>query len=279
MYLNKNPLHYNKMTLCILDFETTGLVPTSDEIIECAMKIYDKEYVYSTLVKPDHVGKAPPGYHGAYIFPKITELTGITNRMIYKQGITQKLLAQQIYEFLETHKVTHIVAHNGDQFDFILLKLLLLRFGYNFTKYQYIDTMYLFKIILRKTKTRCTSMSQENLCSMFQVVQKDAHRALGDVVALESLWYHIVTLYSLRTKQYLNYNYDVLKKLGSPSIEYSDRIVYYISHLLEMYHEKRPVLTIRNVNGRTRSLLYNFLDKQKIKFHHETGSNYVTFRQ
>ena len=71
MYLNKNPLHYNKMTICILDFETTGLVPTSDEIIECAMKIYDKEYVYSTLVKPDHVGKAPPDIMGRTSFPRL----------------------------------------------------------------------------------------------------------------------------------------------------------------------------------------------------------------
>ena len=117
------------------------------------------------------------------------------------------------------------------------------------------DTMYLFRH-LKKNKNTMYEYAQENLCSMFQVVQKDAHRALGDVVALESLWYHIVTLYSLRTKQYLNYNYDVLKKLGSPSIEYSDRIVYYIfSKFYLKCVMKRPVLTIRNVNGRTRSCI------------------------
>ena len=76
------------------------------------MKIYDKEYVYSTLVKPDHVGKAPLTVMGRAHSSQDYRIDRNYQSNDLQTRNHTKLLAQQIYEFLETHKVTHIVAHN-----------------------------------------------------------------------------------------------------------------------------------------------------------------------
>lgn len=263
-------------SICILDFETTGLMPTSDEIIECALKIYEKPIVYSTLVKPDHVGKAPPGYHGAYILPKITEITGITNQMIHKQGICQEMLAKQMYEFFKKNGVKYIVAHNGEGFDFILLKLLFLKYNYDFTQFLYIDTMYLFKRIFQKMGIKCKSFSQKNLCELFRIHQENAHRALGDVEDLEQLVYHMVTEYGLHFETYIHYNYPEIYKL-SEGERVSDNVLVYISHLFELCDSEHTYLQIQQISGRMRSMLYNFVEKNKLHLFHESGNNIVKF--
>ena len=64
------------MTLVFYDFETTGLNPYHDEIIEFAFKNDDDSI--SSLVKPSSPLKT-----------EITSITGITNQMIQKEGINQ----------------------------------------------------------------------------------------------------------------------------------------------------------------------------------------------
>ena len=60
------------ITKVILDFETSGLNPYHDDIIEIAMKVMDSDNQFTTLVKPKS---------NECISDEISSLTGITNKM------------------------------------------------------------------------------------------------------------------------------------------------------------------------------------------------------
>tara|TARA_B110001469_G_C9592019_1_gene293771 strand:+ start:368 stop:1189 length:822 start_codon:yes stop_codon:yes gene_type:complete len=265
------------INLCILDFETTGLLSTSDEIIECALKIYGKNNIYDKLVKPIKKGKSNPGYHGAYILPKITELTGITNKIIHTNGITQSELAENIFNFLENNHVEYIAAHNGDSFDFIFLKLLFIKYNYDYTKYKFIDTIYLFKNIHKQQSISNNSYSQKNLCTKYNIVQNNAHRAIGDVLDLESLIYEILTEYSLYIRKYINYN-DKLIYEYSKKYNYSDYIISHIKNIVKYLQSNDNTYIIENVNKKTRLLIYSWLEKNvNYKIYHKTENDKVMF--
>lgn len=264
------------INLCVLDFETTGLVPTSDEIIECALKIYEKDIIYNTLVKPDKIGNSKPGCHGAYILPKITELTGITNQMIYTNGISQKQLAENIYKFLETNNIKYIVAHNGESFDFIFLKLLFIKYNFDYTKYKYIDTINLFKSLNNLQSIKVNSYSQQNLCNRYNIIQNNAHRAIGDVLDLENLLYNCLIEYSINNKQYINYNDEFIYKISNVN-NYSDIIINHIHKIIYYLQSNNNELYIDNVNKRSRLLIYNWIEKNSSsKIYHKTVNDNLT---
>ena len=64
------------MVVIILDFETSGLNPYQDDIIEIGAKVMGTDNYYTTLVKPRS---------DKLINAKITEITGITNRLLRKE--------------------------------------------------------------------------------------------------------------------------------------------------------------------------------------------------
>ena len=61
----------------LLDFETSGLNPYHDDIIEIAMKELNTENKFTALVRPKS---------NELISDEITRITGITNKMLVKQG-------------------------------------------------------------------------------------------------------------------------------------------------------------------------------------------------
>ena len=64
--------------LLFLDFETTGLNPYLNDVIEIAIKKYGSDDYYQTLVKPKRLPKGLV----TYVPPHITNLTHITDQMI-----------------------------------------------------------------------------------------------------------------------------------------------------------------------------------------------------
>ena len=64
------------MNTFILDLETTGLSSQRDQIIEIAIKQFDTEKSYSSLVKPVKQS-------GKYVCDRIVEITGISNDFTY----------------------------------------------------------------------------------------------------------------------------------------------------------------------------------------------------
>ena len=169
----------------ILDFETSGLNPYHDDIIEVGFKVMDSGESHSALLKPKS---------NECISDNITRLTGITNRMLAKEGKDWKEVYQFINDFLISFKAENgkiaIISHNGEVFDFIFLRRIL-----NDLKQMNIKTFPIDNIIFIDTlllsKRLCSGRSsyrQSSLCLQYNINVKDSHRALNDVLVLEQLY-------------------------------------------------------------------------------------------
>ena len=124
------------MNTFFIDFETTGLNPYHDEIIEYAIKQYNSDNSISNLVKPNKTRMLPP---------KITEITGITTKDIFGENTTSIYninACENMFNFLKGNYngtgYIYLIAHNGILFDFVLLKELML--------FNYYDLVIILKI-------------------------------------------------------------------------------------------------------------------------------------
>lgn len=197
-----------------IDFETTGLNPFHDEIIEFAIKKYNSQSHATSLVKPNHVFMIPP---------KITEITGITTEMIFEGSdvISSINATEMIFTFLNQNYTgegkIYLIAHNGIPFDFVFLRTLIKRYCKqlninvndidlfrNYDNIVYIDSL----DVARSFVPHLYSYSQKNLCKIFNIVQNGAHRALNDVEVLEKVYYSIVN-YGINK---FKYDKDLLNK-------------------------------------------------------------------
>lgn len=148
----------------VLDFETTGLSPTSDNIIEIAALKIDKNgnelESFSTLVNPLC---SIPG--------KITQLTGITDDMLCDAPCILEVIGD-LYAFLGEYP---IVAHNAP-FDISFLKAVYQKAGIT-AELHYIDTVNL-------AKQAYPGMPNYKLATLIQklgIANTQDHRALSDV--------------------------------------------------------------------------------------------------
>ncbi len=194
------------MNTFILDFETTGLNPYHNEIIEIAIKKFNSDKIYTDLVKPKLIG-------GRYVSDRITEITNITNIDIDEKGISQIQGCINLFNFIKENSdpelPIYIIAHNGTTFDFIYLLMLIRRykeycFDNNisvvellaiYNRFIYIDTLLLSRFLLPDRRY----YSQKSLCITYGIPQNDAHRAYGDVNDLEKV-------YNLMLIEYLKKN-------------------------------------------------------------------------
>lgn len=171
----------------ILDFETSGLNPYHDDIIEIGAKILGEDNIFTMLVKPKS---------GNLICKKITDITNITNRMIMNEGKSWEISYIAFYnwliENLDKNNPNLIVSHNGTTFDFIFLEKLLFHLNENshdieeLKKFNihYIDTL----LLSRKLLPSRTYYNQKSLCNSYNIDIIQEHRALGDVLCLEKIY-------------------------------------------------------------------------------------------
>ena len=103
-----------------LDFETNGLNPYLNDVIEIAIKKMNEGGHYQTFVKPK---KMPKGCLYDYVPPDIIKLTGITDKVIAKKGIEKSVATYNLLKFIEDNssleEPIYIVSHNGNNFDFL----------------------------------------------------------------------------------------------------------------------------------------------------------------
>jgi DNA polymerase-3 subunit alpha (Gram-positive type) len=172
--LNSNEMR-NTRTIWF-DFETTGLNPYHEKIIEISAKD-SKGVVYDTLLKIDTPLSA-----------EITKITGITNEMLETQGKPYNEAITEFYKYITcdtTNERIFMIAHNGDAFDRIFLKTQLKKLQLQLpTKVNFIDSIFVSKLLYPKIN----SHSMLSLGRYFSVVNESAHRASGDVNALCKLW-------------------------------------------------------------------------------------------
>jgi len=183
------------MNVFFIDFETTGLNPYHDEIIEFAIKQKDTENFVSNVVRPNKTKVIPP---------KITEITNITNDMVFSNlSVNSMNACELIFTFLKENYsgegFIYLIAHNGIPFDFVILRTLMKTYA-NGNDIKNIDLFDIYPIIKfidsldvsRKLVKDLDSYSQKNLCRVFNIVQENAHRAYGDVEDLNKVYNAVI---------------------------------------------------------------------------------------
>jgi DNA polymerase III subunit epsilon len=169
----------------VADIETTALSPEKGGmIIEVAgVKIKDNEIVetFSTLINPERK-----------IYPKTTELTGITNEMV--QG--QPVYGQALPDFFRFLGNAIFVAHNsGFDWDRYLMHFFPKVGIYPTNKV--IDTLALAKLYLPDNENH----KLDTLCNQFGISLDNHHRALDDSKATAEMLlafkkYHCTQLFN-----------------------------------------------------------------------------------
>jgi DNA polymerase III subunit alpha, Gram-positive type len=179
------------MVVIVFDLETSGLNPYHDDIIEIGAKVLNEDNSFQKLVKPK--SNRP-------ISKKITQITGITNKILREEGFDWLNAYSEFFNwFIECTKDNDnisIVSHNGDTFDFVFLKRMfkdLTNEGtdtsmLNTDKIHFHDTLPLTKRLYPNR----TYYNQPSLAKTFNILLIDAHRAMGDVLVLEQLYTKIL---------------------------------------------------------------------------------------
>ena len=166
------------MTTLVLDFESSGLNIFHDDVIEIAIKVFNTDNSFECLVIPQN----KKGLSG-----KITEITGITNQMLKDEGLNYKDAYSQMIAFIEENtnedEPFYLIAHNGAGFDFLFFKKIMKVMDQKFDNVRYVDSLFLSRLV----HPHQFSHSMKTLCKIHNVVNEQAHRAMGDVNALEKL--------------------------------------------------------------------------------------------
>ena len=192
------------MNLFILDYETTGLSPYFDGITEVAIKKLGEDHYYQTLVKPPI-----NGIHYKYVSDANIKITGITNEMIDEFGIDTNVSLYNTIKYIENNSLEgpiYIVAHNGTNFDFILLRRMIFNYQGDplnndiLNRINFIDSLNLAKAYIKNERH-----NQPGLCKKYQIVNESAHRALGDVNALEKLYIKMCEQFSFHNHKNSDY--------------------------------------------------------------------------
>lgn len=150
------------LNFTIFDFETTGLDPEKDRVIEmAAVKVSDGKIIseFSTLV------------NNGPVVPKITEITGITNEEL-QYGMPEKMAFQILNRFIGT--VNILVAHNA-AFDLAFLHHSLMRLAGRTFENSFYDTL----TINRDRHYYPHKLT--DMCARYDIKLEGAHRALNDV--------------------------------------------------------------------------------------------------
>ena len=162
--------------LVLFDTETTGLRFSRDEIIEFAAVVVERVNGEAQVVKEyDELVTLSPG---AFVPPKITELTGISNQDIRERGLPKTRICRDIGEMIAGN--TLLIAYNA-HFDLSFLFYMLLRDG---------DPA----ILKGKDKLDLLTVYRDRrpyphkLCSAIEAYGlsgkvKNSHRAVDDVIA------------------------------------------------------------------------------------------------
>lgn len=158
-------------TFTAIDFETTGLYPATDRIVEFGGVRFKDGTVIATfdaLVDP-----------GVSVTAETLAITGISNEMLAgKPGISETLP-----EFIGFIGESIIVAHNAG-FDVGFLRAALQTAGLPDVKNPIIDT----QLLAQKAFPGQRSYSLQNLVTFLKFPPNNAHRALDDSIMCMKLF-------------------------------------------------------------------------------------------
>jgi DNA polymerase-3 subunit epsilon len=162
-------------TIVILDFETTGLYPMYDRVIEVGAVLVKEEKIIDTISQLMY-----PGYSIPYF---ITDITGISNAMVKGKPKPEKFMPI-LHKFIGNRPV---LAHNAS-FDQRFLLSEMQKIG------KAMDNTFLCTLKLARRLIIAPDYKLTTLTSHLKLkVPKShqAHRALNDVMATFHLWLHL----------------------------------------------------------------------------------------
>ena len=170
-------------SVMLLDLETTGLCPETDEVIEMAAVIiaYDRER--DGVVISDTLNCLVKLPEGQRLSAEITALTGITQNMLDSHGLTPRDAASRFMDMMYGGDLdcVLIVAHNA-HFDLSFLNTFLRKYfprrvGFSV---DVLDTL----TVLKDRKPYPHRLSDAITHYSLEQKVKNSHRALDDVMAL-----------------------------------------------------------------------------------------------
>jgi DNA polymerase III epsilon subunit-like protein len=186
-----------------IDFETTGFSPKKNRAIQWAAEISDAHpdlheiSHWSTLIRP---------LPYAYIYPKITNLTGISSSHLYgreSQAIPFGQAYDQFRQWINHHIPENtpfaFVAHNGHQFDYAILWWELSRLLKNTNSdtpgqkliRDFPSLTYFLDTLPMARRLICTPNGKYSLQHLYEWLFRtsipNAHDARGDVTAMRTI--------------------------------------------------------------------------------------------
>lgn len=165
---------YQKGTLIVLDTETTGLSPVSDNIVElayCVLASGRHQKEFSALVRSDKpVGSS-------------VHVHGITDRELHQNGIEP---ATALLALFGDCAGGLVLGHNVS-FDLSIIRSQAARLNIEMPVHSYVDTYELTRRFIDTQSYRLT-----DLRDLFQLPSETAHRALGDVKTTIALLMHLM---------------------------------------------------------------------------------------
>ncbi|WP_025728468.1 3'-5' exonuclease [Atopobacter phocae] len=162
-----------KNNITVIDFETTGLSPINDEIIQIGAIKYQDGIIVDTfdrLVKPS-----------GNVSPKIEKLTGITNKML-ESALPISDHLEDLYSFIQGET---LVAHNAD-FDMKFLLENFENYQIKHENFEVIDTLILARKLIHDTKNHKLTTLKEYLN-----IEAQSHNALEDCRVTGDLYYYL----------------------------------------------------------------------------------------
>lgn len=167
-------IHSEYDIVIFFDTETTGFDPVTCEITEFAYQMFKKgEFVSSD----DVFFKLPSGHH---VPQRVTEITGISDKLLEDQGINQKeFFVTKFLSKIPTGSHVLVIAHNA-VFDMRFLYHTLLKNNIPFPiHWDVLDTLTMFRDRAEYPHKLSDAIN------FYRIINKtNSHRAIDDVEAL-----------------------------------------------------------------------------------------------
>lgn len=175
----------------VLDTETGGTNPKNDALCEIAFVVVDDKmnelHRYEAIVAPHDVqcGDDPCEFRLGEYKDRAMEVNGISMDEIEK-GESYFVVAKETAFSLISLDVLHVVGHNV-AFDIRFLNAMLKSEDYQISIAP-ICTLKMAKKWAKEKDVKIESFSLTGLCNHFGIVNKNPHRAMGDVEATLELY-------------------------------------------------------------------------------------------